>query len=51
LLEAEAPRAARGGPVGRVRRVFESVSQLPRQQQQRIIDVVEALVAQQAQRS
>lgn len=50
LLEAETPRTARGGPVGRARRVFESVSQLPRQQQQRIIDVVEALVAQQAQR-
>jgi len=50
LLDAEPLRNVRGGPVGRARRVFASVSQLPRHQQQRIIDVVEALVAQQPQR-
>jgi transcriptional regulator with XRE-family HTH domain len=36
----------RGGPVGKARRVFEAVSKLPRHHQQRIIGVVEALVAQ-----
>lgn len=41
----------RGGPVGRTRRVFETVSQLPRNQQQKILDVVDALVAQTSQRS
>jgi len=51
LLDTEPARNGRGGPVGRARRVFASVSQLPRHQQQRIIDVVEALVAQQAPRS
>jgi transcriptional regulator with XRE-family HTH domain len=34
------------GPVGRARRVLETVSRLPRHQQQKIIDVVEAFVAQ-----
>jgi transcriptional regulator with XRE-family HTH domain len=34
------------GPVGKARRVFEEVSKLPRQQQQHIIRVVEAFVAQ-----
>ena len=44
----EEPRSAnrRGGPTGKARRVFETVSQLPRHQQKKIIDVVEALVAQ-----
>jgi transcriptional regulator with XRE-family HTH domain len=42
------PPQARGatGPMGKVRRIFETVSKLPRHQQQRIISVVEALVAQ-----
>lgn len=35
-----------GGPVGKVRQVFESVSRLPRRQQQKIVEVVEALVNQ-----
>ena len=48
-LLTEQPRAPRrGGPVGRVRRVFEQLSQLPRHQQQKIIEVVEAFVAQQS---
>lgn len=50
LLEPEPARNGRGGPVGRARRVFESVSQLPRQQQRKILEVVEALVTQQTQR-
>jgi transcriptional regulator with XRE-family HTH domain len=33
------------GPVGRARRVFEAVSRLPRSQQQRILGVVEDLLA------
>ena len=37
-----------GGPVGRARRTFEAVSRLPRRQQQKIVEVVEALVAQHA---
>jgi len=36
----------RGGPVGKARRVFEQLNQLPRHQQQHIIRVVEAFVAQ-----
>jgi transcriptional regulator with XRE-family HTH domain len=36
----------RGGPEGKAKRVFETVSQLPRGQQKQIIKVVEALVAQ-----
>jgi transcriptional regulator with XRE-family HTH domain len=38
-----------GGPVGKARQVFEAVSRLPRRQQQKIVEVVQALVAQQAQ--
>ena len=36
------PRGA--GPVGKARQVFERVSQLPRSRQQKIIEVVEALL-------
>ena len=36
----------RGGPIGRARQIFDQVSQLPRTQQRKIVDVVEALVAQ-----
>jgi transcriptional regulator with XRE-family HTH domain len=32
------------GPQGRVRQVFEAVSKLPRRQQEKIVDVVEAFV-------
>ncbi len=46
LIEEPQPSPHRGGPVGRTRRVFERVSQMPRHQQQKIIEVVEALVAQ-----
>lgn len=34
----------RGGPSGRAKRVFEEVSDLPRQKQKRILDVVEDLL-------
>lgn len=43
------PAKQRGsGPTGKARRVFEVVSKLPRRQQQKIAEVVEALVAQHA---
>jgi transcriptional regulator with XRE-family HTH domain len=35
-----------GGPAGKAKRVFEAVSRLPRSQQQKILEVVEALIAQ-----
>ena len=38
-----------GGPAGKARQVFEAVSRLPRRQQQKIVEVVQALVAQHAQ--
>lgn len=48
-LLGKAPSKSRGsGPSGRVRQVFEAVSRLPRRQQQKIAEVVEALVAQQS---
>ena len=41
------PRPA-GGPQGRAKRVFDDLSKLPRRQQTKIVDVVEALVTQAA---
>ena len=38
-------RSRNGGPVGKARRVFEEVSNLPRHQQQRIVSVVEDLLS------
>lgn len=35
----------RGGPIGKARKVFEEVSQLPRNRQQRIVSVVEDMLA------
>jgi transcriptional regulator with XRE-family HTH domain len=41
------PKARRSpAPGGKVRRVFEAVAKLPRRQQQKIVEVVEALVSQ-----
>jgi transcriptional regulator with XRE-family HTH domain len=45
LIGRESPKKRVGGPTGRVRRVLETVSHMPRHQQQKIIDVVEAMVA------
>ncbi len=42
-IEEEAKK--NGGPVGRARRVFEVVSELPRSQQTKILDTVETLIA------
>jgi transcriptional regulator with XRE-family HTH domain len=46
LLNPPSESNRRGGPAGKAKRVFETVSQLPRGQQQKILEVVEALVAQ-----
>jgi transcriptional regulator with XRE-family HTH domain len=42
LPDAAPPR--RGGPTGKVQKAFEAVSRLPRRQQEKILEVVEALV-------
>lgn len=43
-MDGLAPRK-NGGPAGKARRVFEEVSRLPRHQQQRILSLVEDLLA------
>jgi transcriptional regulator with XRE-family HTH domain len=45
LLGLKAPRR-KEGPSGKVRQAFEAVSKLPRRQQEHIVKVVNALVAQ-----
>ena len=44
LLNGHAKKSRRGGPTGKVRRLFEEVNALPRSRQQRIIAVVEDMV-------
>jgi transcriptional regulator with XRE-family HTH domain len=47
LLNPSSPLPKRhGGPVGKVRKTFEEVSRLPRSQQDKIIEIVSALIAQ-----
>ena len=46
-LAPERPRA----PIGRARKAFEDVSRLPRRQQDKIIEMVEAFVAQHARKA
>jgi transcriptional regulator with XRE-family HTH domain len=45
LLGHENGGQRKGGPAGKARRVFEEVSKLPRHQQQRILGIVEDLIA------
>ena len=45
LLGRENAVQRKGGPVGKARRVFEEVSKLPRHKQQRILGIVEDLLA------
>jgi transcriptional regulator with XRE-family HTH domain len=45
LLGRENGGQRKGGPVGKARRVFEEVSKLPRHKQQRILGIVEDLIA------
>ena len=47
LLSPDAVLERRGGPIGRAQKVFETLARLPRRQQDKIIDIVEAFVAQQ----
>lgn len=44
ILGMNAPKRRGAGPVGKARQVFERVSQLPRSRQQKIVEVVEALL-------
>jgi len=44
LLNVHGKKSRRGGPTGKVRRLFEEVNTLPRSRQQRIIAVVEDMV-------
>jgi hypothetical protein len=46
LLVTEGRLAERPGPVGEVQRVFDEVRKLPRSQQRRIVETVDALVQQ-----
>ncbi len=46
MLEGEIPETRRAGPVGKVQKIFEQVSTLPRRQQDRVIETVSALVTQ-----
>jgi transcriptional regulator with XRE-family HTH domain len=48
LLGKAAHKQRDNGPAGKARQVFAAVSQLPRRQQQKIVEVVQALVAQHA---
>ena len=43
-LIGQQPKQRGGGPIGKARRIFKTVSQLPRSQQQKILEVVEAMV-------
>ena len=45
LLGMDAKPKRKGGPVGKAQQVFETVSKLPRHQQQKIVSVVETLIA------
>jgi transcriptional regulator with XRE-family HTH domain len=47
--EVQIKRARKTGPTGKVHKVFEEVSKLPRRQQEKIVEVVSALVSQYAQ--
>jgi hypothetical protein len=47
LLSSDVVPERRHGPVGRMQRIFEDVSHLPRRQQDKVIEFVEAFVAQQ----
>ncbi len=44
LIGIEEKPARTSGPTGKVRQVFEKVSRLPRHQQSKIVEVVEAFV-------
>jgi transcriptional regulator with XRE-family HTH domain len=43
---ADQPIAKRKGPIGEVQRTFEEVTKLPRKQQRKVLEMVQALVEQ-----
>jgi hypothetical protein len=47
--EVQVKRARKTGPTSKVHKSFEEVSKLPRRQQEKIVEVVSALVSQYAQ--
>lgn len=47
LLGIKPPRSVATKPIGKARRLFDAVSKLPRRQQEKIAEVVEALVEKQ----
>jgi len=47
LLGVEEKPARKGGPTGKVRKVFEKVSRLPRHQQSKVVEFVDAFVERQ----
>ena len=50
LGETDKKRRAGAGPTGRMRRLFEAASKLPRSQQEKIAAVIEAFVNQHSDR-
>lgn len=50
LGETDKKRHASAGPTGRMRRLFEAASKLPRSQQEKIATVIEAIVNQHSDR-
>ena len=46
ILDVKIPIERRNGPVGKVRKLFEEVSELPRRQQDKVVEFVSALVEQ-----
>lgn len=46
LSTADQPIARRKGPIGEVQRTFEEVTKLPRKQQRKVVEMVQALVEQ-----
>lgn len=46
LHGTKTPKENTSAPQGRARRVFEEVARLPRRQQEKVLEVVEALIAQ-----
>lgn len=49
LVGQEPPKQRGAGPAGKMRRLFESASALPRSQQQKVVALLDAFVAQHAQ--
>jgi len=46
LLQQPSAARRRGGPVGKSRRLFEEISKLPRNQQEKVFDILQPFIAQ-----